>query len=117
MAPLPYDVILQIDRDIHTIMNEAPLWMRDENYILDPSAPSWADWQRKAYLASISESLKKQHTNISSQLSASHKVSCQYTQYRAYANYYQVIVIHRPYLGRAFRGDQRYIRSREVRRH
>ncbi|ADV23044.1 hypothetical protein I305_03729 [Cryptococcus gattii E566] len=80
MTPLPYDVILQIDRDIHTIMNEAPLWMRDENYILDPSAPSWADWQRKAYL-----------------LSASHKV----------------IVIHRPYLGRAFRGDQRYIRSRE----
>lgn len=85
MTPLPYDVILQIDRDIHTIMNEAPLWMRDENYILDPSAPSWADWQRKAYLASTSESLKKQHTNIPSQLSASHKVSCQYTRYRARA--------------------------------
>lgn len=80
MAPLPYDVILQIDRDIHTIMNEAPLWMRDENYVLDPNAPAWADWQRKAYI-----------------LSASHKV----------------IVLHRPYLGRAFRGDQRYIRSRE----
>lgn len=59
MAPLPYDVILQIDRDIHTIMNEAPLWMRDENYVLNPNAPAWADWQRKAYIVRIYEALNK----------------------------------------------------------
>ena len=52
MSPLSYDVLLEIDHDLHVVQAEAPEWMRDDKFVLGPEAPAWADWQRKAYIVS-----------------------------------------------------------------
>lgn len=80
-AVLAYDKVLEVDREMAAIREDAPRWMRDDHQPLPADAGPWVDWQRKAYI-----------------LSASHKV----------------IVLHRPYLGRAFKNDSRYAHSKET---
>ncbi|KAL7419985.1 hypothetical protein Q5752_004948 [Cryptotrichosporon argae] len=79
LRAVPYDTLLEVDAEMQALREQVPAWMRDERAPLPAGAPSWLEWQRRAYI-----------------ISAAHKV----------------IVLHRPYLGRAFRGDARYTHSR-----
>ena len=93
---IPYSTILRADEEMRTTIDAAPLWMREEAVPLDPSFPSFVEWQRRNFMvcrrvAGLS--------GLTRQVSSSHKF----------------VVLHRPYLGRAFRGEERYAKSKEVR--
>lgn len=52
-SALPYDKVLEIDREMAGIRKDAPAWMRDDREPLPPDAGPWVDWQRRVYSVRI----------------------------------------------------------------
>ena len=47
---IPYNHVLQADCELREAIEATPNWMTDRNVLLDPSVPSWVEWQRHAFM-------------------------------------------------------------------
>jgi hypothetical protein len=104
---VPYSLVLSMDAEVSAILKKGPSWMQlDGNGRPNPlpkHPPTWLDWSRMTFLVSAAHKVSQ-----SSSVSYSHRTLL--TSSSA-----QIIVLHRPFLGRAFTSDDpTYKKSRDT---